>query len=188
MTMVTTRTTFHHQFWWARMTTNSSHCWNAGCHCRIASCSIDSNHDFVDSLSGWKLVHSSAIDQLAIAVVNLHSTSPTDDRAHCSPDEVRPGSVMAVEVGHATPQSLTDGQLRASVHSTPVLSSSWSTGAFESTTLVLQVDGWVWVQIRLLPGLHLVDLMTSHKHSIFDLYDQFQTNAPPHCPSARLRH
>ena len=113
MTMVTTRTTFHQQHWWARMTTNSSHCWNAGC-------SIGSNHDFVDSLS----VHSS-IDQFAIAVVDLHSTSPTDDRAHCSPDEVRPGSVMAVEVGHATPQSLTDGQLRALVHSTPVLWSIW---------------------------------------------------------------
>ena len=116
-----------------------------------------------------------------------HSTSPTEDRAHCSPDEVRAGSVTAVNVGHATPQSLTDGQLRALVRSTPVLSSSWSTGAFESTTLVLQTDGWVWVQIRLSPGLHLVDSMTSHKHSIFDLDDQFQTNAPPHCPSARLR-
>ena len=94
---------------------------------------------------------------------------------------------MAAEVGQATPQSLTDGQLRALVHSTPVLSSSWSNGAFESTTLVLQV-GWVWVQIRLSPCLHLVDPMTSHKHSIFDLDDQFQTNAHPHCPSARLRH
>ena len=186
--MVTTKTTSHHQLWWARMTTNSSRYWKVGCHCRIASCSIDSNHDFVDSLSGWTLDHSNAIDQLAIVAGDPHSTSPTDDRAHCSPNEVRPGSVMAVEVGHATPQSLTDGQLRALVHSTPVLSSSWSTGAFESTTLVLQVDGWVWVQIRLSPGLHLVDRMTSHRHSIFDLDDQFQTNAPPHCPSARLRH
>ena len=34
---------------------------------------------------------------------------------------MRPGSVIAVKVGHATPQSLTDGQLRALVHSTPVL-------------------------------------------------------------------
>ena len=96
--MVTTRTTFHHQLWWARMTTNSSRYWKVGCHCQIASCSIDSNHDFVDSLYGWTLDHSNAIDELAIAAVGLHSTNPTDDRAHCSPNEVHPGSVMAVEV------------------------------------------------------------------------------------------
>ena len=118
------------------MTTNSSHCWNVGY-------SIGSDHDFVDSLSGWKVVHSSAIDQLAIAAGDPHSTSPTDDR-------VRQGSVMAVKVGYVTPQSLTDGQLRAHVHSTPALSSSWPTGTSESTTLVLQVVGRVRVQARFL--------------------------------------
>ena len=165
--MVTTKTTFHHHLWWTRMTTNSSHCWKY-------SYSIGSNHDFGDSVYGWELVRSSAIDQFAIAAVDPHSTNPTDDRAHCSPDEVRQGSVMAVKVGQATPQSLTDGQLRAPVHSTPVLSSSWLPGASESATLVLQVDGCVWVQVRLSPGLHLGDQLTSHKHSTFDLDDQLQ--------------
>ena len=31
VTMVTRRTIFHHQLWRARMPTNSSHCWIAGC-------------------------------------------------------------------------------------------------------------------------------------------------------------
>ena len=75
---------------------------------------------------------------------------------------------MAVKVGHATPQSLTNGQLRALVHSTPVLPSSWSTGAFESATPVPQIGGWVRVQARLLPGL-LLSPSSSHPQCLHHL-------------------
>ena len=153
-----------------------------------SSSSTGSNHGSVVSQYDWKLVRSSAIDQLAIAAVDPHSTNPTDDRAHCSPDEVRPGSVTVWKVGRSTPQSPTDGQLRALVHSTPVLSTNESTGAFESATPVLGSGGWRRAQARFSPGLHFVDQMTSHKHSTFDLDDQLQTNAPPSCPSAHIQH
>ena len=29
VTMVTTKTTFHHHLWWTKMTTNASHCWHS---------------------------------------------------------------------------------------------------------------------------------------------------------------
>ena len=63
VTMVTTKTTFHHHLGWTTVTTNANHCWHS-------SYSTSSNHVSVDSQCGWQLIRSSAIDQLAIAVLS----------------------------------------------------------------------------------------------------------------------
>ena len=165
VTMVITKTTFHHHLWWTKMTTNANHCWHS------STPLVPITVLLILSMAGNSFVLAPLINSPSLRWI-LIPPNPTDDRAHCSLDEARPRSVTVVKVGH----------------STPVLSTNGSTGAFESATSVLRAGGLVWAQARFSPGLRLDDQMTSQKHSTVDLDDQLQTNAPPHCPSAHLQH
>ena len=143
---VTVTTTHHHCHEQTKMTINSSH--------QHSSVSTDPNCDFVDVQCGMPQSHTgsmghhcSRVELVTIAVVDHHSTNPTDDQAHCFRNvlqgnrEYSSAALVSEEkVEQIDLRLLTNQQARAFAHSAPALQSDGWARVFDSTNLALASD------------------------------------------------
>ena len=91
--------------------------------------------------------HCSRVELVTTAVVDHHSTNPTDSQAHCFPNVLQrdkeyssAASASEEKVEQIDLRLLTNQQVRAFAHSAPALQSDDLTRAFDSTNLALASD------------------------------------------------